>query len=221
MKKGLLIIYAFVVFLFLEISITFILNTKVIHDYNRTVYNENLSNNLISFTLFEKYISYYNYGNILYKNQKYSEARIQYEKALVRNVPKNKVCDIRINLVLTIIKDIDTFNMTVEKQLATLQEARKLLYEDSCANIDNDLGNSQKAEDLEQKIKDLEKSLGSSSDTKDEPENKNEDEKENDIEEQKKEELEERNSTSTQSRQEELQNYETLDDYHYYNGKTW
>ena len=221
MKKSLLISYILIICLFLEMVVVFILNNNVINSYNDGIYNEKLSERLIPFTIFEKYISYYNYGNILYKNKNYSEAKIQYERSLQYSVPKDRVCDIRINLSLAIINSIDTENTTIEKQLEILKEARNILYEDDCANLEDDLGNSQEAEELEEKIKDLEKSLGSSSTEDDDQKDNPDDNEENDIDEQKKEELEEINSSTTENRQEELQNYESLDDYQYYDGKTW
>lgn len=221
MKKGLLISYILILCLFLEMIIVFILNSNVISSYNDGKYNEKLAEKLIPFTIFEKYISYYNYGNILYKNNDYSEAKIQYEKSLQYRVPKDRVCDIRINLSLSIINSIDTGNTTIEKQLEILKEARNILYEDNCANLKDDSGNSQEAEELEEKIKELEKSLGSSSTEEDDQKDEPDDKEENDIDEKKKEELEERNSGTTENRQEELQNYESLDDYQYYDGKTW
>ena len=70
-------------------------------------YSEGLSKSLFFLNIQQGYIANYNYGNILYNNEKYEEAIEQYKNALNKNVPKKKECDIRVNYALAICKTVE------------------------------------------------------------------------------------------------------------------
>ncbi len=222
MKKKLTIIIVttiLITLILLKFLLSFIFNEIVINNYNNSNYkNDTLINLLYILNTNEKYIIYYNHGNNLYKQNDYEQAIEKYKKALTYKVPKNKVCKIRINLSLSMIKNIDINNTQPEQILSILKEARTNLYNNNCAHEEDDNGDSKKAEQLENEIKELENSSGNSGNNSDpsDPNNEN-NPKEKEIEEK----LKEQRKKAQQQRQNELNQYENLGDYEYYQGKKW
>ena len=94
LKLSLIILFIINIFFLLRYSINFI----AININNNTIYLLHILN------INEPYIVYYNEGNINYNNKEYSKAINNYKKALSKNPPKNKICDIKYNLILSIIK---------------------------------------------------------------------------------------------------------------------
>ena len=174
-------------------------------DYELYTLNLNLS-----------YIDYYNHGNLYYQKEEYENAIDRYEIALTKNPPKKRVCDIRINLSLATVK------LAIMKEDASyLKKAREILYQDDCAHEEDDTGSSKNAEKLEQEIKELEKNVvGEDPENPDPNEDPNPDPEipnEENIEEQLKKEIIQNN----QIRNENIQTWENLNNYEYYNGKSW
>lgn len=134
----------------LDISYALVGHSETRNNLNDTN-NKTLVKALYLFNFNQPYIAYYNDGNILYKTEKYDQAIKKYQKALTKNPPQKRVCDIRINLSLAIIKKIDYTNY--ETAFNELEEAKNNLYNNNCASATDSSGNSQDAEKLEEEIK--------------------------------------------------------------------
>lgn len=222
MKKSLKILLIFLLAILTKLVISYATNEIIIINYNNNIYNSFLIKTLYFLNFNQPYIAYYNEGNIFYKTEKYDKALEKYNKALKKNPPQNKVCDIRINLSLSIIKQVDTSNY--KKAYDQLEEAKGNLYNNNCASPTDDSGYSKKAEKLEQEIKNLQDQLNNSNNNNggddNNQNNENNEEEENnysEIEEQLKE--IERNSHA--NRQDDMNTYENMGEYSYYSGKKW
>lgn len=171
------------------------------------------------------YKIYYNQGNELYENGDFEEAISKYEKALKFFPPKYKECSIRINLALSMLKNMEGSGEKEDK-LKVLYAAKDVLCEDGCANRDNDEGHSTEAERLKKDIeKEIERLKTEVNDTRpvnssqgEKPEEKEEDSK--DIEKKLKE-LEEIQEEAMVSRHRDLSIMSGFSDYDLYFGKKW
>ncbi len=223
MKKTLKVVFIICLVVLIKLVLSFSINEIVIANYNKNVYNSSLIKSLYLFNFNEPYIVYYNEGNILYRTGKYSDAKEKYEKALKKRPSKKNVCDIRINLSLSIIKQIDSTDS--KKAYEQLEEAKNNLYKDNCASASHDNGSSKDAEELEEQIEELQKELGDSSEGEEQDDqNKDNEDEENEgkdelqnLEEQLKEIEKEANA----DRQSDLDSYEAMKDTTFYSGKTW
>ena len=90
------------------------INNIIKEDYKKQVYDSKLIKSLYIFNFNQSYIAYYNEGNILYNLEEYGKAKEKYEQALSKRPAKGKVCLIRVNLSLAIIKAIDTNQVNKE-----------------------------------------------------------------------------------------------------------
>lgn len=218
MKKTLKILSIILSLILLRLLISFTVNEIIKINYNNNIYNSHLVKTLYLFNFNQPYIAYYNEGNILYKTEKYDDASKKYRKSLEKNPPQSKVCDIRINLSLTLIKQIDSSNYkTVYNKL---EEAKNNLYINNCASETDDSGYSNDAEKLEEEIKKLQSELNSSpsSNPSNDKDKEPEDKKDySDIEEK----LKEIEKDSNASRQSDMDIYENMGDYSYYSKKRW
>lgn len=196
-----------------------ILNKIIVSSYENNIYNSNFSKILYVLNFNQPYIAYYNNGNILQKENKYDQAITSYKKALRKRVPKNKICDIRINLSLAIIKNISTKDK--DKILKELRIAKNNLYENDCAHKDDDNGYSKQAEKLKNEIIELENSIKNNSESNSKDKNKNDEENDEEKNKNIEEELLENRKKSESSRQSDLEHYENITDYDYYDGKRW
>lgn len=202
---------------------TFTINEIIILNYNNNVYNTSLIKVLYPFNFSQPYIFFYNNGNLLYKEGKYTEAIEKYKKAIEKKPPQARICDVRINLSLAMIKEIDDsfdYNTTYNQ----LENAKTNLYNNNCANKKDNSGYSQDAENLEEEIKKLQDELKNSSDTNDKEQENSQEQNQNqeqedysDIE----EELKKIEKNSNSSRQSDMATYENMGDYSYYSGKKW
>lgn len=167
-------------------------------------------------------ITHYNHGNDLYQKGDYDGAIKSYTKALKWNPPENKECSIRINLVLAMLAKIDE-NDDVQNIIKELKEAREVLCENGCANENDNLGHSDKAEQLKSDIDDMLNQLQNNEideDSQDETEDEQEDEVKENLD-KLKEQLEEIQKESREARQEEMDFIRSSTDYEYYSGKRW
>lgn len=220
MKRILKILSIILSIVLLKIVFTFTINEIIISNYNNNIYNTNLIKLLYPFNFNQSYIVFYNNGNLLYKKEKYNEAIEKYKKALTKNPPQNKICDIRINVSLSMIREIDE-KFDYNSAYNQLEDAKKNLYNNNCANQVDNSGYSEDAEKLEEEIKQLQIELNNSSDPT-EKEDEEDDNKEgqadySDIE----EELKEIKKQSNANRQYDMTIYENMGDYSYYSGKRW
>ena len=105
----------------------------------------------------EPYVAWYNDGCIDFKQGRYENAQEEFEKALSFELPEKRECDIRVNLVLSILSQYDwsgTHTVDGEKLLADLRKCRDILLEDGCATDTND-GHDVEAQRLKNEIDDL------------------------------------------------------------------
>ena len=220
MKKILKIIFIILLIILIKFIYSFTINEIIIFNYNKKIYNTSLIKTLYILNFNQPYIAYYNEGNILYNKENYKEAINKYNKAISKNPPQDKVCDVRINLSLSIIKNITSNDYkTVYNEL---EKAKNNLYNNNCANPIDNSGYSPDAEKLEEEIKDLQNNINvefikiKSDDTNaQEEEEKNEDY--SDIE----EELKQIEKESRADRETDLSSYENIGNSSYYSGKNW
>ena len=219
MKKYFIILLIILSIIFLKLVSTYLLNEKIIKDYNNNVYQKNMIKFLKITNINEPYIVYYNEGNIYYQEKNFDAAINDYEKALEKNPPLKRKCMIRINMSMALIQDIEK-NNTKEK-IELLEQAKQNLYEDHCADSKDSSGESQEAEELEEDIKKEQEKIKKVSNDKESNQEQEEEELETEEEKNIQNELKSINKDANANRQKDLQEYKNLGNYHYYSGKNW
>ncbi len=222
---------------FVLLSVNYICNRQVISNYNKGIYKNSDVNEILGFT--QPYVYHYNQGNIYYNNGDYEGAEEEYRSALKRYPGGDRDCLTRINLALSIVKQVDVESITednLDDSLKLLDDARDILVENGCAHRDDEDGHNKDAqtlkdeidafeEQLKQKVSDQQKNGGSGK--KDQPDtSKDEDGKDesgaSDDEKEIKEKLQEIQGDSLKQRNSEMDTYETYKDgYSFYDGQTW
>ncbi len=103
----------------------------------------------------EGYIAAYNVGNGYYKTGNYERAEAYFRYALTLDIPEGKECDVRVNLALSLIGQIDfeglETNDDILYAISILEEAREVLLEEGCATDEND-GHDPEAQQLKNEI---------------------------------------------------------------------
>ncbi len=221
MKKSLKFVFIFLCIILFKFVTTYVINEVIIFNYKHNVFNSFLVKSLYIFNFSQSYVAYYNDGNILYKNDEYDSAMKKYKKAIEKKPPQNKVCDVRINLSLSIIKLIDSSNY--KEAYDQLEEAKSNLYNNNCASQIDNSGYSEKAEKLEEEIKELQSQLSNSSNNSQvgTSNNENSEDGDDEIDSNIEEKLKEIEKNSNASRQSSMQEYENMGSYSYYSGKKW
>lgn len=101
---------------------------------------------------FESYKAPFNQGNAYFKNSNYSEAENKFRQAL-EMAPKERDCDVRINLALSIEQQADTFlaQKNYDQAILKYDEAKSVIYggQDSCGVQFNDRLNTDKTNDAD------------------------------------------------------------------------
>ncbi len=154
-RKVIIAIYIIIIIITLKLIYNFTLNTILLSKYNNGNYDEGLAKTLTYVNFPQGYISYYNYGNVLYNNGNYEDAIIQYKNALSANPPKYKECSIRINLALAMCKVVkcdESDQKSIKEAIEQYEQAIDVLTEDGCANKEDNNGHSQEAEELKKDI---------------------------------------------------------------------
>lgn len=217
MKKKAITISIICVILFLisyKLISNFIINESFINRYLEGIYEENKIKKLLVLNFFEPYVAHYNYGNLLYKINFPELAIEKYEKAL-KTAPKQKRCNVYINISLSKVK-LALEEKTLESRKSALKKAREVLYQEECAVEGIEEGKSEEAETLEKEIKRLEEQKEESS-TKPTPEDQGEPAKPEEIE----DELSERNKGGKEERNKSEKDRNNINNYSYYGGKRW
>lgn len=219
-KKIKLTILTFIVIILSFFIIKFTLNEINIMLYHKSINSDKLIKSLYILNLNEPYIVYYNNGNINFSQKKYDKAIENYELSLNNNPPDKRVCDIRVNLSLSMIYNITSTDK--ETVLNELKKARNYLYENDCAHENDDKGKSKKAKELEEEIKELEQKVKDGEESNNNSNQQNNNSNSNtqnydNIEEQLKEQQKKNNAT----RRNENEKTENMGDYEYYRGKRW
>lgn len=220
MKKILIIIIIILSLILLKFSSTYIVNEVIINSYEDKEYDTNLINYLYFLNITEPYIVYYNHGNLLYQNKSYDLAITKYNEALLHNPPKDRVCNIRINLALSYLATIDEQN--IEETLDILNSAKDVLLKDNCATIDDD-GISPNAQQLKEDIEKKEQELQDKKEESNNNNNSNNEENNNNESKSVEEKLKEVEKQSQLERNDDLDSYREYDNngFTYYDGKTW
>ena len=222
---------------FVLLSVNYICNRQVISNYNKGIYKNSDVNEILGFT--QPYVYHYNQGNIYYNNGDYEGAEEEYRSALKRYPGGDRDCLTRINLALSIVKQVDVESIiedNLDDSLKLLDDARDILVENGCAHRDDEDGHNKDAqtlkdeidafeEQLKQTVSDQQKNGGPGK--KDQPDtSKDEDGKDesgaSDDEKKIKEKLQEIQGDSLKQRNSEMDTYETYKDgYSFYDGQTW
>ena len=217
MKKILKLLLIPLLIILIRLTLSFIINEIIIYNYNNNKYNQSLIKTLYILNINQPYIVYYNEGNILFKNEEYSKAINKYEKALDKHPNKKRTCDIRINMSLAKIKNITTND---KKEMYDLLEDAKInLYNNGCANKDDDNGYSQEAEKLEKEIQELQDKIENDNNNDNNQTNRNEPNRE--IDPSLEERIRQLQRESASSRSSDLRYYENINDYTFYSGRRW
>lgn len=154
-RKILIVIYIVLILFTLKMLYNTVSNRLLIDKYNNGEYNTHQAEKLTHINFIQRYISYYNYGNILYQNGEYENAISNYKLALSSVVPKDKRCNIRINYALAMCKtvQVDEKNQdSLKSAIKTYDSAIDVLTEEGCANKSDSNGHSLKAERLKKDI---------------------------------------------------------------------
>ena len=178
---------------------------------------------LYALNLEEPYIVHYNDGIRLYKLTEFKDSQAKFEAALKNSPPEDRICDVRINLSLSMIRQIKKDDLNAKLKL---QKAKDVLYEDDCASRNDNSGKSDRAEKLEQEIDELQKeqedpSADPNKDPSQDPGSDPDDPTANidikNIEQQ----LKDGEVTALKGRQKQLGEYKEWSGSSYYSGKTW
>lgn len=223
-KKILIGIYIVMLLICSKLAFNFIYNGIVVAAYHQYNYSVTMKPLLI-FNWSEPYIAHYNQGNIYYQNYSFEDAILSYGEALEANPPKEKECDIRINLALAMLGTMEedyTAPENVETSLEILLGAKEVLLENDCATENGD-GHNSTAEQLKEEIEAMIAELQQQSETQQKENSNEEGEKEenqqtqeDEFEEDVKKALQEQQSEANQERREALEYYEELEkDYNF------
>lgn len=193
-KKVLIAIYIVFILFTLKLLYSFVANSVLISKYDEGEYNMSQAKSLTYINFPQSYVSYYNYGNVLYQNGEYEKAISNYELALKAKAPKDKRCSIRINYALALCKTVQVDEKdqdSIKSAIKVYESAIGVLTEEGCANKSNSNGHSAKAERLKKdiqkeidRLKKLQEEQGAdSSDDENEENNNNSQKKTETIEE--------------------------------------
>ena len=227
MRKVNITIYVLLIIILLKISSTYILNESFITKYEKSTYDDGILRVLSVANIWQPYIVHYNKGNVLYKSGKYEEAIEEYKKALNLFPPQKRECSIRINLALAMIKNAESIeNQTIDGLLQVLSDAKEVLYEDGCANKNNDGGHSKKAIQLKKDIENYEKLLKLQQQEQKKGDENNQNNKEEEVDKnvmnEKEQKIKEAQKQSSKSRQDRLLKSKNIkSDSYSYKGKSW
>ncbi len=146
------------------LTINYVSNERMINRFEDGEYSFNI---LGALGILEPYIAPYNEGNVFFEKKNYEQAIKCYEKALSKNPSKPEDCRIRINMALAMTLPIqpEMVNDSNRKEtIDTLDEAIRILCENSCADHENKSGkdvdgHSRKATELKEDIERLKEEL--------------------------------------------------------------
>ena len=162
---------------------------------------------LYVFNIRDKYIAYYNNGNLYYQTGKYQKALDNYNKALSYNIKeRSKICKVRINQSMAMVAVINT-NQDRENIKNELIKAKENLYINKCTSSSSISVGKQIGDECEEKIQELIDNLDNASGS-----SQDYSEVESSIKEEQKQ--------ASASRNDELEKYESVGSSDYA-GKKW
>lgn len=207
--------------------INFFANERFVKNYEAGTYKEN---KLSALGFWEPYIFYYNEGNLCYQKGNYEEAIKAYQTALSRYPSKERECNIRINLALSMIAPMDSSQLTgqeLEQAIVTLKEAKEILCKQGCAAEDGN-GHNKEAqtlkEDIDRFLEELKNKQDANSkdpDKSDDPKKDTESEQPLKDKENIEEQLKDIQRQSNEERNQALSAIEELTDFDFYTGRNW
>ena len=153
-KKIVIALLAIISFALAKFATSLCLNEIFISNINDGNYSDSIAKVLYMLNIEEPYIVHYNDGIRYYKLDDFKSAETRFETALKNDPPEERICTIRINLSLSMVKQVKENDPNIHSKL---EEAKEVLYEDGCANENDDNGKSDDAEKLEQEINELQK----------------------------------------------------------------
>lgn len=231
-KKIIACIYIVMLLIASKLAFTYIYNEFVISKYNDGEYDVTMKPSFMC-NWIQPYIAHYNAGNIHYQNGDYEEAINEYKLAMKREPKSNHKCDIRINMALSMIKQLSedySSKENLENTIEVLTKARELLIEDACAK-DSEAGHSKEATKLREEIDNILKELnkkqeggGNSGKDDDDPkDNPNKEEPKNDREQQVIDKIKQQQNNAYKDRYNDKRFYEELyEEYgNYFDGPIW
>lgn len=104
--------------------------------------------------IIEPYKAHFNNGTVLFRLHRYIDAEKELNQALLRNPPKDVVCEVRVNLALSIEAQADILSeeKKYDESIILYDKARTTLYGDNCASPNDMSGDSGEAEESEKRI---------------------------------------------------------------------
>ena len=163
-KKYILISIIVLSIILIKLISKVLLNNSFIKQYEKCLYTSSgLDINSI-INIYEPYIVKYNYGNYYYKKGEYEKAYLKYISALKHNIPRERICKVKINTSLSLVMQLESMK-TRDEQNALLDKAASYL-DDDC-NAKAPYPDQKTAEELRQIIEELRNSQGKKDDEKD------------------------------------------------------
>lgn len=160
MKKALLGLWIALLVVFLLLMMNYLRTSQAIdHYYEDQMRLEDLS----KLGFINPSIDHYNKGICYYSANDYVNASEEFQEALNSKHAKDETdCKIRINLALSLVKPLtpDSINSeNVDEALRILYEARDVLCENGCADMDNSEWHNDEAQTLKLEIDEYIKQL--------------------------------------------------------------
>ena len=152
-KKIIACICIFMMLVASKLAFNYIYNKYLISQYGKGNYDISMQP-LFSCNWVQPYLPHYNAGNMYYEKGEYEIAIKEYKQALKREPKKNHLCDIRVNIALSMIGTLPEeygSEENIESTIQVLTEARDILIQDGCASEKGD-GHDDDATKLKKEI---------------------------------------------------------------------
>jgi tetratricopeptide (TPR) repeat protein len=151
-KKIIACIYIIMMLVASKLAFNYIYNEYMISQYDKGNYDVSVQP-IFSCNWVQPYVPHYNAGNMYYDKGEYKLAIKEYKQALKRE-SKNHLCDIRVNIALSMIGTLPEeygSEENIESTVKLLTEAREILIQDGCASEKGD-GHDEDATKLKKEI---------------------------------------------------------------------
>ncbi len=155
MKRLMIGIWTVLLILFGMVIVSELTNNKLIENFKQGKYEHNAFGFL---GFLEPYVNHYNRGCIYYAIGDYPDAQKEFERAMESDIADPDECRLRVNLALSLVKQLDLSDVNDENLqdiLDVLDQARDILCEDGCANRDDNNGHWPDAQTLKNEIDEL------------------------------------------------------------------
>ncbi len=145
------ILKVLIIIIIISVSIIVFIGSKVLIN-NSFIRNYDKPNNevkmilLSALNIYEPYVAHYNYGNYYYKEEMYEEAIDKYRKTLEYDIPKSRICDVKINLGLSLVK-LSNMQRKKSETIKLLKEAQSHLKD--CIELKIDIDDNVRENELE------------------------------------------------------------------------